>query len=63
MAPEADKYSGMAERLNRWAEITELAIELRKAVLSLRVSRAEAEGLVWREIREAKEKAWTTAPS
>lgn len=47
-----------AENLDRWAEITTLAIELRKAVLAREVGEEEAESRVWAEIRERKEKEW-----
>ncbi len=50
----------MAARLDQWAEITALALELRKSVLALKKNREWAEANVWREIREMKEKAWTT---
>ncbi len=47
-----------AENLDRWAEITTLAIELRKAVLAQEVGEGEAESRVWTEIRERKERQW-----
>lgn len=52
-----------AENLDRWAEITALAIELRTAVLARDMSEEEAESRVWVEMREAKESAWTNTPS
>jgi hypothetical protein len=52
-----------AENLDRWAELTALAIELRKSVLALESGEADIEHAVWTEMREAKEKAWTNSAS
>jgi|WetSurMetagenome_2_1015567.scaffolds.fasta_scaffold93592_1 hypothetical protein len=52
-----------AENLDRWAEITALAIELRTAVLARDMSEEEAESRVWAEILEMKEAAWDRTPS
>lgn len=58
-----EMLAAAAENLDRWAEITALAIELRKAVLARTIGAEEAEARVWVEMREAKEAAWTTTPS
>jgi len=56
------RFDMIANCLDRWAEITALAIELRKSVLALKAGKEWAEAHVWQDMRESKEKAWTTSP-
>jgi len=51
----------IAANLMRWAEITELCLALRKAVLKRQFPHlppAEIEKRLWQEIRKQKERAW-----
>ena len=63
MTPSETASAKPAENLDRWAELTALAIELRKSVLALECGEADAERAVWAEMREAKEKARTSSGS
>lgn len=51
--------SNAAANLDRWAEVTALVIELRKALLRPECEEDEAERSVWSELRDLKEQAWT----
>lgn len=52
-----------AANLDRWAEVTALVIELRKALLRPECEEGEAARKVWSDLRELKEKAWTNSLS
>lgn len=51
-----------ARNLRAWAEITELCLALRRAVLAQSVPREQVEERLFAEIRERKERAWQTTP-
>lgn len=51
----------IAANLARWAEVTELCLSLRKAVLKRQfqaLSFPEIEKRLWQEIRKQKERKW-----
>lgn len=53
----------LAANLDRWAELTALCIELRKALLAGTGTEGDIERRVWTGLRENKERAWTNSPS
>lgn len=58
-----DPFSERAARnLQSWAEITELCLALRRAVLAQSVPAEQVEERLFAEIRERKERAWRTTP-
>ena len=62
--PETAHHSEKAcQNLALWAEVTALAIELRRAVLAKTLGDEAAERAVWADLVQNKEKAWTRDPS
>lgn len=51
-----------AKNLAAWAEITDLCLALRRAVLAQSIPAEEVEARLFAEIRERKERAWRTTP-
>ena len=64
LTPETDRLSQQAsQNLALWAEVTALAIELRRAVLAKTLGAEAAERAVWADLIQNKEQAWTPNPS
>ncbi len=62
--PEIASLSEKAsQNLALWAEVTALAIELRRAVLAKTLGDEAAERAVWADMIQSKETAWTHNPS
>ena len=49
--------------LLKWAEVTDLCLLLRRAVLQATLADNEADRRLFKEIREMKEERWHTSPS
>ena len=52
-----------ADNLSAWADITNLCLMLRRAVLAQSVPEDQLEERLFAEIRERKERAWRTTPT
>ena len=64
LTPETARLSEKAsQNLALWAEVTALAIELRRAVLAKTLGDEAAERAVWADLIQNKEEAWTHNPS
>lgn len=59
LSANADKRLLMSHRLDTWAEITALALDLQRSASALKKNEW-TDTNVWRKTREMKEKAWTT---
>jgi hypothetical protein len=52
-----------AKNLAAWAEITNLCLALRRAVLAQSIPSEQVEARLFAEIRERKERAWRMTPT
>ena len=52
----------IVENLHAWAEITDLCLMLRRAVLARTVPEEQLDTRLFAEIREWKERQWRTTP-